>query len=1356
MVYDHDQCTIGTLFGLTNRLVLRAKNEVEAGLDPRYILVPYDAFARRNTPKGNLLPGGITYQVYTVDTDLGRLTGNSSLMSKSFLAYLHAKTSVDWKPDPLTGRTGIHEALSILQSAGTQSLLRLQGYPYSMPVSDVSARYPHINIAMRKAQYLNESLDSSQFDKDLLNQNLDAIYWLRGARRAAYRVPNFMTEDFNHKDCIPSISDTELGSIVCVVASVVFHCGTLWDPKLLEVLSMKVREVLREGNDCTRPTFQLLFALPTMAYCSSHPQAAFLSMLVAFAKGEQHLCGNPSSYADYNFLDGYIPTDKVLRHLIHVSRNADQGWDEEKTRDIVDAAVRCLRRTWPSDSIPTLLSLGLEPDIWDLKENLTRTLQREPAISCTTGIQTTHSNSTPPGPAPSPVSSSQYVFEPLSPVTLDRLFSNRRPPMLPNLTKLSIYNSHDGGCSSSASGPSPALARLYSFLRTSKTDIPFREQYVTQLHASARRVREEDEMMRGTQSYSVEELRRHFLRCKCKCTDALQILKESLSPTANPFELALHRSGEWPVVTVDTLLRCLATTSPIKLSKGWTGCLLSLALLLSELQRSRRLLRFALKGLEEELSKEIINEGCDGWTAEQFPDWLLIQLQGDFLIRRSQVNIALKMISPESGESTVMQVNMGEGKSSVIIPIVAAALANGHQLTRVVIPKALRQQMFYLLLDRLGGFANRPTIQSFFFPWFQPRQRARRPEDVVSLKLASVERQLPGYRLVGDLPSKSQSVYNPSAAFRSLRSLKGSYLADLLLGLCNSRSYLTPKEATGTPDAFQNNAHTASRASQYLNLQKWLHCHARDMVDESDETFHPRFQLIYTVGHQQHMDGYPDRWTITQQILKLVKRHASSMSKNLPDSIEYKLSQPGSFPYFRISPTSDTGRRLISLLLDDVMAGHLASFKFQHLSKMQRNAIRDFLLIEKIQPDRAEEVMEYAKQSRQSHLWGGTKVARRLLRSLALGPYTTGLAVPYRAKDVPAPRTQFGHPDITILFTCLSYYYSGLSEAQLRLSFQTLLDEDNPAAEYKLWTKDCGSASVPSTFQTFGEFNLESSEQWDKYLFPTFSRNQAAIDFYLSRVVFPKEGKEFPWKLAGSCWDLAEKKEHPMTGFSGTNDSRYLLPESVTQHDIEDQQGTNARVLGYLLQPENDFYMLVAHEDTKSKKTREFLKTVVGQSPQIRVLLDVGAQILDVSNRELAEEWLELSSSDTAGAIYFDEFDELNVLTRNHTILPLMASPLSQKLDRCVIYLDDAHTRGTDLKFPNGFRAAVTLGPKVTKDRLVQGCMRMRKLGGGHSVMFFAPLEVDLSIRSATHKKDPNIRITSADILKMDNPRDLV
>ena len=46
------------------------------------------------------------------------------------------------------------------------------------------------------------------------------------------------------------------------------------------------------------------------------------------------------------------------------------------------------------------------------------------------------------------------------------------------------------------------------------------------------------------------------------------------------------------------------------------------------------------------------------------------------------------------------------------------------------------------------------------------------------------------------------------------------------------------------------------------------------------------------------------------------------------------------------------------------------------------------------------------------------------------------------------------------------------------------------------------------------------------------------------------------------------------------------------------------------------------------------------------------------------------------------------------------------------------------MQFPVGTRAAVTLGKGLTKDKLTQSCMRMRLLGCGHTLAFFAAFEV--------------------------------
>jgi hypothetical protein len=350
-------------------------------------------------------------------------------------------------------------------------------------------------------------------------------------------------------------------------------------------------------------------------------------------------------------------------------------------------------------------------------------------------------------------------------------------------------------------------------------------------------------------------------------------------------------------------------------------------------------------------------------------------------------------------------------------------------------------------------------------------------------------------------------------------------------------------------------------ASKWLSLQKWLHSHARDILDESDEILHARFQLVYSIGPQQHMDGYPDRWTITQQVLRLVKKHVYSILQYSPDSIEYECNPPGSFPHVRIVRASDVGQQLISLIVEDVMAGRLSNVNFQQVSSALHNAIRSFISDEDINqiPDTAKRVKEYAKCSDQSHLWSGLLLLRGLLTSNILlfalserrwrvdygldsqpryfheddeddvvRPSSTMLAVPYRAKDVPASNTQFGHPDLTIILTCLSYYYAGLSKEQLRVSFEILLDQDDPSTEYALWISEY--ESVPKSLQALSEINLRSSDQWDNLIFLLFTRNQAAIDFYLSRVVFPKEAKEFPCKLSGSSWDLAEKREKLITG----------------------------------------------------------------------------------------------------------------------------------------------------------------------------------------------------------------------------------
>jgi hypothetical protein len=142
-------------------------------------------------------------------------------------------------------------------------------------------------------------------------------------------------------------------------------------------------------------------------------------------------------------------------------------------------------------------------------------------------------------------------------------------------------------------------------------------------------------------------------------------------------------------------------------------------------------------------------------------------------------------------------------------------------------------------------------------------------------------------------------------------------------------------------------------------------------------------------------------------------------------------------------------------------------------------------------------------------------------------------------------------------------------------------------------------------------------------------------------------------------------------------------------------------VLGCLLRPENSFVDVRQVSDTGALDADSLLKMALTLEPPVRVILDVGAQVLELQNEEMVRKWLSrVPDSVAQAAIFFDHHNELCVLSRDGTTEPLLISPFEKQMDKCLVYLDEAHTRGTDLKMPANYRAIVTLGPGLTKDRL--------------------------------------------------------
>ena len=233
-------------------------------------------------------------------------------------------------------------------------------------------------------------------------------------------------------------------------------------------------------------------------------------------------------------------------------------------------------------------------------------------------------------------------------------------------------------------------------------------------------------------------------------------------------------------------------------------------------------------------------------------------------------------------------------------------------------------------------------------------------------------------------------------------------------------------------------------AAELLQAQRWLDLNSRDVLDESDKVLDVKFQLIYTLGSQQMMDGQPDRWLITQGIFDLVKSNIAVLENQLAGDTEVKYHSSSGFPHIQLH-SPEVGKALIQRLTQDVIHNKLPSLQFDDFAKSTKNALLCFLQDPGVSSENCVVIME--SFGSKEHFMQKLLLLRGLLAfgivlfclrskrwSVNYGLHLSRclVAVPYRAKGVPASSAEFGHPDVAVALTCFSYYYAGLTDVQIR------------------------------------------------------------------------------------------------------------------------------------------------------------------------------------------------------------------------------------------------------------------------------------------------------------------------------------
>lgn len=655
-----------------------------------------------------------------------------------------------------------------------------------------------------------------------------------------------------------------------------------------------------------------------------------------------------------------------------------------------------------------------------------------------------------------------------------------------------------------------------------------------------------------------KEADQHLKDCKdyVACTYGIMITSVSSSPPA----LIAQQVQQYPRISPTLLLRQLSCKHWSNLPDSWRETIIAYGIAITALQRAERLADLIHAPNMDDFIKELQYNGHTNWSPHDQPESLLMEIESGIIIRDVQTDIGRQMQQPSCCGNAVMQLNMGEGKSSVIAPMVAVNLADGHRLVRVVVGKPQSKQMAQMLVSKVGGLADRRI-------YHLPFSRA------LALDRGAA-------KIVDDL-------LHECVANRGILLVQPEHL--LSFKLMAPECYISGNEETG---------------HQLMRTQDFLNQYARDIVDESDENFSVRFELIYTMGTQNSIEMSPDRWYIIQQVFEVIRRIAPMVAEQEPDSLEVHPVRAGEFPRVRILGTA-SGSTLVSRVAKEICESGLDGLQISRQSEKVRKAVYSYITKPALSENEISAVEDGV-------FWTDTtKAPLLLLRGIFAGGVllfclgqkrwrvnyglasrtpSTRLAVPYRAKDSPSLRSEFSHPDVVLLLTSLCHYYQGLDDEDLFTALAHLIGSDQADIEYQSRVND--AFQLPYYFRQLQGVNLKDRPQCVDDLFPALRRGNGTIDYFLSHIVFPKEMMEFTHKLSASGWDIGKQRNELMTGFSGTNDSRYLLPMDVEQLDLHQQKHTNAMVLEYLLQDGNSVELL--KPNNKDSTDADFLLLSIG------------------------------------------------------------------------------------------------------------------------------------------------------------------
>eukprot|EP00761_Pharyngomonas_kirbyi_P010924 gb/GECH01010947.1/.p1 GENE.gb/GECH01010947.1/~~gb/GECH01010947.1/.p1 ORF type:complete len:2826 (+),score=484.10 gb/GECH01010947.1/:1-8478(+) len=731
----------------------------------------------------------------------------------------------------------------------------------------------------------------------------------------------------------------------------------------------------------------------------------------------------------------------------------------------------------------------------------------------------------------------------------------------------------------------------------------------------------------------------------------------------------------------------------------------------------------------EEKEQHLIQElrATREWKIKGHERWLAFEVESRLQIRPEQYIIAKELIK---NPKTITQLNMGQGKTRVILPMLAMHYSRNNEKS------IIRLNFLSQLLLEAKQYLHRILCAS-----------------VIDIKVFT----LPFQRQVPLTLEKTKRIYQSLIYCQRMQGI--------LLVAPEHRLSLSLKRY----DIEQ----TLIRQS----LQKIEKLEFIEIFDEADEVLDFKFQLRYAVGDHGLLSSGTARWHSAEALLELFHRN---------DNIQEFLKDYES-AYIRTCSSEKCAMDQITFINNDKLQQMEPKLHQKLAEELLKDPPYEFRWFKKIKPDERDKFIRYMTETEMemSELEIPSQVNKNIAKEqlLALrGMLAFSLifqclqkrwdveygiareqerfmlkrmAIPFRATATPSPRAEFAHPDVLIILTLLSYYYTGLALSEVKESLLQLLKQGKTEQEkayddeiFPLSKPDIQNESHRNAIDGVAKIDLTNEHQLI-LIHQYMHKNVSFINFFLNQCVFKKGTQQYPQRIEASAWNLVGSTSR---GFSGTNDNHFLLPHPVKQQFLKNHKeifSTNGKMLKLVLQ--NDQVRTIpthATNDVNERDDEALWQKILNDALEnnAQALIDAGALMAGTTSEQIYRHLLDrIQHSDSSvnwkGVVFFSSEEGWKIATQDSVSL-LNESPIKEK--ETFVYFDENHCRGADMKLEPDALGIITIGPNTTKDKLMQAAGRMRQLDAAQKIQFVLIPPIAKRIKSLSNDSE----LTSKQLLQ--------